>query len=60
MSHYHFDIWKSDRELFNAALATIQVGLGAAEAESAWAEGEAMTLDQAIDYAVDYAEGLLL
>jgi tetratricopeptide (TPR) repeat protein len=59
MSHYHFDLWKSDRELFNAALATIQAGLSAAEAESAWAEGEVMTLDQAIDYAVDYAEGLL-
>ncbi len=58
MSHYHVDLWELDLEPFNAALAPIRAGLSAAEAESAWAEGEAMSLDQAIDYAFGYAEGL--
>ncbi len=59
MSHYRVVLWELDLEPFKAVLAPIQAGLSAAELESAWAEGESMSLDQAIDYAMNYAEGLL-
>lgn len=59
MSHHHAILWELELESCNAVLAPIRDGLGSAEFESAWAEGESMSLDQAIDYAVSYAEALL-
>ena len=56
---YHVVFWELDLEPFKAVLASIEAVLSITKAESAWTEGESMTLDQAINYAVNYAEELL-
>ena len=59
MLRYHVVFWELDLEPFKAVLASIEAVLSITKAESAWTEGESMTLDQAINYAVNYAEELL-
>jgi non-specific serine/threonine protein kinase len=42
----------ADQECYDHHTATTRAGLGEAAFAAAWAEGQAMTLDQAIDYAL--------
>jgi hypothetical protein len=41
-----------DRRTFAESIESARASLGDAEFERAWAEGQAMTLDEAVDYAL--------
>jgi hypothetical protein len=42
-----------DRRTFEDSLASARASWGDAEFERAWAEGKAMTIEQAVDYALE-------
>jgi non-specific serine/threonine protein kinase len=48
----------ADQECYDHHAATTRTGLGEAAFAAAWAEGQAMTLDQAIDYALAGSEAV--
>lgn len=45
-------IWPPRRTLYDDALQTVHAALGAAALDVAWAEGRAMTLERAVEYAL--------
>jgi non-specific serine/threonine protein kinase len=51
-----FRMVPADREALDRAIALARAGLDEPAAAVAWAEGQAMTLEQAVSYALDYPE----
>jgi hypothetical protein len=45
--------WPADREALDQAVALARAGLEEVAAAAAWAEGQAMTLEQAVAYALE-------
>jgi hypothetical protein len=52
--------WPPRRTLYDHALETVRAGLDAETFAAAWAEGRAMTLDQAVEYALGRGRAALL